>query len=191
MQINLPELSQLLRTEVENEAVDALSTKLRDHALVDKELQNVSVISAEARALIEEVISRYRSSAERLGTEVIIAENKVFESAIFKIQSNNEKDVSVIEARCVKGILLKESLEAIVPCDFNKPTSLPENVLKRMQSSEVMMESKSMELRFILSTTNICERLFSMTGFAFSYCCQRFLPSNLEGQMYLHINYEY
>lgn len=77
-QISLTELSQLLLTEVEDEAVDAQLKKFRDFDFVIKALQDESVTLAEARALYEEVIQRFTSSAERLRTKAAIVENKAF-----------------------------------------------------------------------------------------------------------------
>ena len=45
-----------------------------------------------------------------------------------------------------------------------------------------------LDTRFILPTSNICERLFSKAGFALSDRRKSIHPAALEEQMFLHIN---
>ncbi|ETV82391.1 hypothetical protein H257_05043 [Aphanomyces astaci] len=45
-----------------------------------------------------------------------------------------------------------------------------------------------MDCRFLRPTSNMCERLFSVTKWALTDRCQSMLPSNFEEQMFLHSN---
>lgn len=141
LQIYLTESSHLLPTKVENETVDALLKTLHDLALVTKVLQGQLVTLLEALHLFDEVISGFCSSADRvgigtvIGRKTVIIKNNSFESAIVKTQSNNERDLSVIETRSVGDLLLKRRVRAVRLCESNKTTLYAEMVLKQMRSS--------------------------------------------------------
>lgn len=85
LQTILLELSQVLLAGVENGAVDALLKKLLDLGFVKKALQDKSVTSAETSFLFDEVILRFPSSLDKLGTKAGIIENEASEWAIVKI----------------------------------------------------------------------------------------------------------
>ena len=44
------------------------------------------------------------------------------------------------------------------------------------------------DIRFILSTSNICERLFSTAGYVLNDRRKSIAPTNLESQLFLHSN---
>lgn len=66
LRIDLPKLSQLLLTKVEDENVDPLSEKLNDLDSITETLQDESVTLAEARAPFDEMVSRFHSNTNRL-----------------------------------------------------------------------------------------------------------------------------
>lgn len=76
LQINLPDLSELLPTEVEDEAVDAMLKKFCDLGSVTKAIQDELIRLAKAHALFDEVILRFLSSADRLETEAALIEHR-------------------------------------------------------------------------------------------------------------------
>lgn len=49
--------------------------------------------------------------------------------------------------------------------------------------------SKYVDLRFILATSDICELLFSVSGFSVGNRKKVILSSNCEEQTFLHLNY--
>jgi hypothetical protein len=55
---------------------------------------------------------------------------------------------------------------------------------------EKTVASKYMDLRFIVPTSNMCERLFSEAGYGHNYRRMRSLPSNFEAQLFLRTNKE-
>ena len=48
--------------------------------------------------------------------------------------------------------------------------------------------TKYLDLRFIVPTSNLCERFFSVAGYALDDRRKRLLPSNLESQLFLNQN---
>ncbi len=47
---------------------------------------------------------------------------------------------------------------------------------------------KYMDLRFVTPTSNMCERLFSISGYALDNRRRGIIPANFEKQMFLHAN---
>lgn len=61
-------------------------------------------------------------------------------------------------------------------------------VLKRLRSTKQNHESLYLDLRYILATSDSCERLFSTSGYVMGKRCQLKLPENFECQLYFHVN---
>lgn len=59
----------------------------------------------------------------------------------------------------------------------------------RNESSAIV--SKFMDLRFILATSNNCERLLSKAGYTLGSRSKAIGPQNFESQLYLLVNREY
>lgn len=49
-------------------------------------------------------------------------------------------------------------------------------------------KSKYVDMRFIVSTSNICDRLLSITGYALNDLRKAVLPANIEMKLFLHAN---
>ncbi len=65
--------------------------------------------------------------------------------------------------------------------------TLTERALKRRKVSN-STESKYMDLRFIVPTSNMSERLFSTARFALTSRRRSTIPASFEKQMFLHAN---
>ena len=65
--------------------------------------------------------------------------------------------------------------------------SLAERTLKRRRKNTESINNY-MYVRFVLPTSNVCERLFSTAGFSQSDRRGRVPPMNFEEQIFLHIN---
>lgn len=48
-----------------------------------------------------------------------------------------------------------------------------------------------MDTRFILSTSNLCERLFSLACYTLNDRRRQALPAHIESQLFLHFNQDY
>jgi len=66
--------------------------------------------------------------------------------------------------------------------------SLTERALKRRKVRSDQSPENYMDLRFIIPTSNICERFLSVAGNALTDRRQSMLPVNFENQMFLHSN---
>lgn len=68
----------------------------------------------------------------------------------------------------------------------NESLSLAERGLKRRKLNGT--EPKYMNLHFLHPTSNMCERLFSVAGYALSDRTKSIVPMNFERQISLHVN---
>lgn len=180
------ELESILLSEEEDILVDHLCTKLRDLDSVTKELQRSNISLAEARVLFDGVIEKYPNSKRRLGPDSNIIENKRFESAIVKIQQNREEELTLAEKRAVAHLKKEEGQSSSeVP---QESLSFAQRLLKKRRVDNQKSSDGYVDMRFILPTSNLCERLFSIAGYAMSDRRKNMLPANFESQLFLHIN---
>lgn len=65
--------------------------------------------------------------------------------------------------------------------------SFAQRAMKRQKVSS-FQRTKYIDIRFLLPTSNLCERLFSKAGYAFNERRRGILPSNFESQIFLNLN---
>jgi hypothetical protein len=70
----------------------------------------------------------------------------------------------------------------------NQSIFFAEGILKKQKLEAVSSSSSYVDLKFLIPTSNICERLFSKAGFSFNQRRMSVLPINTESQMFLHLN---
>ena len=190
--LHLDEVDDLLLTTRKDREIDQLLEMLTDLDSVTKALQEERLSVCDARALFDGVIGSFRQTAGRLSQHAEIIHDKVFESAIAKIQDGKAEDLNSEEQSAVSHLRVErhgkstsEDNEA-VPERFE---SLAERALKRRRvGSSVGGQSDYIDLSFIVPTSNICERLFSVVGYGLNSRWQSVLPSNFESQLFLHAN---
>ncbi len=71
--------------------------------------------------------------------------------------------------------------------DSHKKLSYAERKLKK-QKLGISEDDGYMDVRFLIPTSNICERLFSQAGFCLNERRLATLPINAESQMFLRLN---
>ncbi len=108
-----------------------------------------------------------------------------FESALVKIQKNRLMELSEDEKKSVQCLSIYRTEEKPSKC----PTKLS-FATRAIKKRHISVDSSNsyMDTRFILPTSNICERLFSKAGFALGNRRKSILPSNFELQVFLHMN---
>lgn len=188
-QLELPEIDELLLSDQDDLTIERLCQKFANLDSVTIALQDNSTTISKARCLFDSVIEDYPRLASRLATDAQIVDNDHFENAIAKIQLSQEHDLTVNEQRAVKDFKLEHNSQEN---RNNRRLSLAERAIKRHRVSVgSTQKSQYMDLRFLLATSNICERLFSIAGYATSDRRQGIDPYNLEIQLFLYVNVEY
>lgn len=104
-------------------------------------------------------------------------------------ESSKSKNVSkhrltAIEKAAVKSLLL----EPITISSDEGCSSILESSVKRLQVAETKFKSSYIDTRFLLPTSNICERFFSIAGYDPKNCRKAVLPANLESKLLLIVN---
>ena len=172
-------------TNSENRRIDVLLKKLDPLESVTKSLQHEGRTVSEVRILFDAVIENYSGTATRLFSSAEIVHSPEFESAVVKLQQGNTLALSREEEISITRLLIENSNENITECDG---LSFAQRVLKRRKMSSNAMSKKYLDTRFLVPTSNVCERLFSQVGYVLTDRRKAINPANLESQIYLHAN---
>ena len=114
--------------------------------------------------------------------------DKNFEMAVVKIQQGKFDSLTPAEQCSVKHLTKEiKRVESRSECD--EQISFAERILKK-QKMEVHAASNSeyIDLRFLIPSSNICERIFCKAGFSFSERRMAIVPLPAESQIFLHLN---
>ena len=158
---------------------------------VTKELQKSSTTLADVLALFDTVAEDYAEPNHYLAMNTKVVHIPEFESAIVKILNNHVADLTASETECVQCLKMEHvaSSEADCTTSPSKILSIAARARKKRRISMVQLNQYG-DPRFILPTTNVCERLFSVAGNALSNRRQRIVPVNFEKQMFLKVSQE-
>lgn len=144
---------------------------------------------AVARNLFDAFLEDYPRFDRRIGVNALIVHNINFENAVVKVQSNREHDLIANESTVTKSFKIFNVSELLTD---RKIQRLAERAQKRAKTQELLSyTSEYLDLRFVLLNPNICERPFSMYGYAMSERRKAMLPANFETQIFLYINCEH
>jgi hypothetical protein len=182
--LEIDELDEKLLNNRQNRDVDSLIEELNDLNSVTLELQRDDITISEVRGIFDYVLEKYPMLYDKLSPCADIILDKHFETGIVKIQQGKVELLDTIEKRHV--IHLKKP-EIEKPAEVEVTLSLAQQALKK-QKLEETRESSYIDLRFLIPTSNICERLFSKAGFCLHSRRLGILPINAECQMFLHMN---
>ena len=165
--------------------MDSLLEELKDLESVSKTLQDDSTTMSDVRSLFDAVLESYPICEERLSPSAPIVLDKVFESALVQIQRGRSAELSPSQVRSVKHLQITANPPGNID---DKSISFAERVLKKQKLQSHASTSEYMDMRFLIPTSNICERLFSKAGFTLNDRRMAILPVNAEAQMFLHLN---
>ena len=179
------EVDALSLTPAENRRADALLLQLKPLESVNKVLQTNSTTVSDARALFDAVIQKYSDTTNRLSSSAGIVHSPDFENAVVKIQRNNSSALSREESVSVSSLLIEEDQVQ----DFEEEgLSFAMRALKRQRCMNERTKRRYCDTRFLLASSNLCERFFSRAGFALSDRRRGINPVNLEALIFLHFN---
>lgn len=183
--LNCYEIDELSLSVAENRRVDMLLVQLEPLDEVTKLLQSESTTVSDARALFDAVIQKYPDTTSRLASSAKIVHCPNFESGIVKIQRKNCSALSREEKLSTKSLLVSENADVV---SEDASLSFAQRALKRQRLMEEEHGDIYADTRFLLPSSNICERLFSLAGITSSERRKRLNPANLESQLFLHSN---
>lgn len=189
-QIGVDEVEELMLSEDEDDDLLRLLRQLKDLDSVTKALQDARHGLYDARLLFEGVMDKHPSTRSRLGTRSNLVDNPIFENAVAKVQAANEAALTSSERKSIAHLLRDEQSRPQEDTG-SEGFSFAERLLKRRRLNESQQKSRYLDLRFILATSNLCERLFSLAGHAIGSRRKGSLPSNIESQLFLNVNSGY
>lgn len=177
----------LIPSDQQNTEIRELCVKLAELDSVTKTLQNASTTMADVRALFDAVLDHYPFLHMRLSENADIVENKHFERAIVKVQNGEEKKLTGTEMRSIQHLKGSDSdqNEQELSQQESLPVSFADSVLKKRRLNT---KSTYMSLKFIVPTSNICERCFSKAGYCLGDRRKSISPANFEAQLFLNVN---
>ena len=179
------EIDRLSLTSTENRRIDSLLEQLKTLESVSKALQEERTSISDVRAMFDAVIEEFPETTDRLTSSAAIVHSPLLESGIVKVQ------------RGKNGALSREERSVLFPFELacnatstegDDCLSFAQRALKRQKMAGWDNSNNYMDTRFLLPTSNICERLFSKCGHVLTNRRKGLMPANLESQIFLHFN---
>ena len=155
-------MTKLLLSPAEDGMVNKTCLCFSELNTITKALQSENTTLSDVRAYFNEVIEICPECHERLGPAADIVLRAQFESGIVKLQQGHLHELLATELEAVAK--LKVTLPSNSEVDLST-LSLAERALKKRRIHRETDENY-LNTRFILPTSNVCERLFSIVGHA-------------------------
>lgn len=154
---------------------------------ITKRLESDLVIMYDARVMFNSAIEQELMAIKRLGADAPIVKNVAFQKAIVKIQSEIEDSPTANERRAVVHLIRNRSTVSGAVCrrEWGICDESPESKKRR---AEKTFNSAYLNLEIIHPTYNICERVFSLAGYALEERREIILSVTFECQLFLRVN---
>ena len=150
------ELNLLIPSGRELSDLKCIKKELAEFNQITLKLQDPDISMLDVRLIFDEVIKTHPSMAHHLAKDASIVKHPKFESAICKILSKKQ-DLCNVEKQFVSPFLLRTEEKV-----DTENQSMLERALKR-KSMDSDGGEKYCDLTFIPPTSNVCERLFSVS----------------------------
>ncbi|RHZ25905.1 hypothetical protein DYB26_007287 [Aphanomyces astaci] len=173
--MGVEEIDNLLLSVRQDLDIDLLLAKLIDLNSVTFELQDEAITLDDVCGLFDEVVGEFPSANERLGPGASIIQDPHFETGVVKVlmhMSPSQERLSIARLAVTAGIRDDDRMS---DADCMSMASRAKKRRKLQQSC-----SGFMDCRFLRPTSNMCERLFSVTKWALTDRRQSMLPSNFR-----------
>lgn len=135
--------------------------KLKQLDLATKILKDDFVTNGKGRKSFDAILAKHLEMKERISASAKIVESQTYESAIAKIQTRTEKEVTTSEGSAMRSLNQEKSAESRVAKRSKKITSFAQLVFMKMRKNDEKVSSSYLDLRFIVSNPNNCEKFFS------------------------------
>jgi hypothetical protein len=153
-------------------------------------LQEDGLMLHEVRDLFDKLMERYPTMDIYLAPDSHIVCHPSFESAVVKVLDGKEGLLTAAEKVEIARLLLDQP-EPVPVTDVEAvhPRAIASMELKaKRRRLDTPPPSTYLNMRFILPTSNIVERVFSKTKLVFTEQRQRLLPTTLEAIVFLAVN---
>ncbi|KAH9176490.1 hypothetical protein AeNC1_017573 [Aphanomyces euteiches] len=164
------DVDSLMPSVAQDRSIEGPLLVLQDLDTATVALQSQHTTLVDIRNLLDQAIEEYPGAACRLSTEAGIVANIEFDCERLSVQNLRVEVATPSEDRIERS-------------------SLAERAEKRMKKS--CGESGYMDGHFIRPTSDICERFFSQTKYAFTYRRRPMSPQSFEQQIFLNANKDF
>jgi len=184
--VEIDGLDEMLLSVRENKPLDKFCSSFTDMDSITKALQSNQITISDVPCYFDSIIEIYPATVSRLGPQCAIFEQPNFESALIKIQEKRINEMSKLEIESVKHLQINSGSNL----EKNQNGTLAERSLSKRRGS-TSNRTSYMDVRFILPTSTICERLFSIADHALPARRRSLHPITFETQLFLRENEEY
>ena len=183
-ELEIDGIEELVLSKRENKKIEELCVQFRELDSVTQHLQSEECTISEVRLLFDGVIEAYPRTNSRLNANADIIRNRNFETGVCKIQDGRISELEPQERTAIRDLKRDDCYE--VNPEPATGMSLAEKLLKKSKRNST--NPNYMDLRFIVPTSNLCERLFSRAGYALGDRRKSISPMNFEQQIFLNAN---
>ncbi|RHY49566.1 hypothetical protein DYB30_011046 [Aphanomyces astaci] len=176
-QLGLDDIDMLLNNSWQDRDVELLIAQLTDLNSVTLALQDKSLTLADVRLLFDDVVVQYPGAEVCLGSDASIVEDPTFESGVVKVLQHMEASLNEDERMAI-ALLSMPSMPNGGYVGDTDSMSMATRALKRRKLLQA--RSNYLDCRFLRPTSNMCERLFSVTKWAMTDRRRSVLPANFE-----------
>jgi hypothetical protein len=180
-------LTPLLLSIGEEIQLKTLHSTLTDFQSITVALQSQDMSYGKCRILFDKLRTKYPPMSKYIAPNSTIVQCPLFESALFKIVTSREKELTEEEENEVISLLTQVS-----PPQTTQPDqSFADSLLASYEMDVETNCSKYINLKFILPGTVIIESLFSVVGYMFDDRRMATTPIHIEEQVFLKVNRNY
>lgn len=184
------EINQLLLSATEDQVLEELFSTVERLDAVTLALQKENISIASVRYLFDEVVSEYPSTKSRLCSSAKIIHDQSFENGLVKLQQGKMGQLSFSE-ECAVQVFAKKLDPVFDESSSSMDKSIISRAFKRQKAEVMNLATGYDDVRYVLPSSNLCERLFSKAGYAINSRRMATLPSNIESQVFLFANCSY
>lgn len=176
----------LLPSPGEERQIDAVLRDMKNLEGIQVDLQTDEMTLLDVRDSFDEVLDKFPQMRDRLKEDARIVHNPTFEAAVCRIQAGREDDLNDEQRAAVAH--LRKPASAGESSVAGEEEALRERARKRRKMREMRTFERYIDTRFILPTSNLCERLFSVAKNAVGERRQCLRTESLEAQIFLRCN---
>ena len=180
----------LLPSPLQDARLIGLFVELKKFKMVSKGLQKADSNLYDARYALNFLADKYPSTESKLGPNFTDYLWRPFESAIGKVQSNKEPNLSVEERTSLEAFLVDPLIGEVAQAEVGEVDSYEALVKRARQEIPVIVMTKYINTAFVKPDTNVCERLFSLSRKVWREDRKSMTQAHFELVMFLKCNRE-
>ena len=181
--LNDATVDALMPTAPQNREIDGLFRMMVELEEIQLDLQHEQCTLLSTRDNFDVLLSRHPEMAGRLNADARIVHSPEFERAVVLIQDGRESTLSASEAASVA--FMRKASDA--DSDVGEQTLL-QSARKKRKLRDATAARNYLDTRFLLPTSNICERFFSKARNAIGDNRKSLSTENIGAQLFLHCN---